>query len=373
MTPMTRPVIACSAYPFGYGPASKLIVLARALRDRGWNPVFLGTGIACELAARSDVFVRIVASDPAGPEVRRWLDTARVLLSVMDRDVAAGARDTGRPYCVVDSLLWMRDRVPEVFLSARRYWVQDFPGVRDRVAEIRPTPTIVGPIVAPMRRPKRRPKASLVVNLGGMQSPDREDGGALRYANFVVDGLLHSGLPTRFSGRTTVLGGQRIIEELTRRRGAAGIEFASLPHDEGIDRLGRAALVLTAPGLTTTLECFRLSVPTFFLPPQNYSQWWSLNVLREHGLAPGSFHWQDRLPDSPIVERMPEAIRSPLLREIVERLVVDESAQADYARLLATLETTDPRALVARQRAFFDRLGADGGATVARELTELFA
>jgi hypothetical protein len=369
---MTRPVIACSAYPLGYGPASKLIVLARALRDRGWEPVFLGTGIAAELAARSDVFARIVASEPEDPEVRHWLGAARVLLSVMDRDVAAAARESGHPYCVVDSLLWMRDRVPDVFLSANRYWAQDFPGVRERLTEINPTPTVVGPIVAPMRCAKYDSVGSLVVNLGGMQSPGRDDDGATRYANFVVDGLLRSRLATRFSGRTTVLGGQRIIDHLRSRCAAAGLEFASLPHDEGIARLGRAALVLTAPGLTTTLECFQLSVPTFFLPPQNYSQWWSLHVLREHGLAPGSFHWEDRLSGSPIVERMSEAARAPLLREIIGRLVADETAQADYARFLATLAATELTSLVSRQRAFFDQLGSDGVATVVGELTELF-
>src|SRR5437870_5477918 len=117
---MPRPVIACCAYPFGYGPASKLIVLARALRDRGWELVCLGTGIAYELAARSDVFAQVIEPEPAEPETRGWLDAATALLSVMDRDFATIACESGRPYFVVDSLLWMRDRVPDVLLSARR-------------------------------------------------------------------------------------------------------------------------------------------------------------------------------------------------------------------------------------------------------------
>jgi len=368
---LTRPVIACCAYPFGYGPASKLIVLARALRDRGWEPVFLGTGIARELAARSDVFAQVVAAEPNEPRARRWLGAATALLSVMDRDFAAIARESGRPYCVVDSLLWMRDRVPDVFLSARRYWVQDFPGVGARLAEVRPTPTVVGPIVPTMSRTEPGPAAGLVLNLGGTESPDGDVGGATRYADFVVDGLLRSGLLPRFAGRAAVLGGRRIVDHLARRYGRADLEFASLSHDEALDRLARATVVLTAPGLTATLECFQLAVPTFFLPPQNYSQWWSLHVLRQSGLAPGSFHWQDRLPESPIVERMPEATRGPLLRGIIDRLVADKDAQTAYVDCLSAVSATDRTALAARQRAFFDSLGADGVETVARELTEL--
>jgi hypothetical protein len=366
------PIVACSAYPLGYGPAAKLVVLARALRARGWEPVFLGSGIARELAARSDVFSEVIAAEGDGPEVRRRLGAANVLLSVMDRSIAAAARAAGRPYCVVDSLLWMRDHVPDVFLAAARYWVQDFPGVRARAAEVHPTPTVVGPIVPPTPRTDSGAGDELVVNLGGMESPDGPADHATRYADFVVDGVLRAALPARFGGRAVVVGGHRIVEHLRRRHGRTALAFHSLSHDESISRLARAAAVLTAPGLTTTLECFQLGVPTFFLPPENYSQWWSLHLLRAHELAPGSFHWQDRLPDRPIVERMAEATRGPRLRAVIDGIIQDESARVAYVDQLDAIPAADRAALAARQRAFFASLGPDGTETVARELTELF-
>ena len=223
-----------------------------------------------------------------------------------------------------------------------------------------------------MSRAKPGPNAGLVLNLGGMESPNGDAEDAMTYADFVVDGLLRSELLARFCGRGTVLGGRGIIDHLTRRHGRTGLQFASLSHDEGLGRLAGAAMVLTAPGLTATLECFQLAVPTFFLPPQYYSQWWSLHVLRRSGLAPASFHWQDRLAESPIIERMPEATRGPLLRGIIDRLVADETAQAAYVDCLGAAAATDRPALAARQRAFFDSLGPNGVETIARELTELY-
>jgi hypothetical protein len=364
-------VIACCAYPFGYGPTSKLIVLARALRDRGWNPVFLGTGVTRELAARSDVFGQIVTAKPYSAESRGLVGATTALLSVMDRDFAASARELGRPYFVVDSLLWMRDCVPDVFLSARRYWVQDFPGVRMRLAEIEPLPTVVGPIVPTMTRAKPGSNAKLVVNLGGMESPNGDASGAMRYADFVMDGLLRSELLARFVDCTTVLGGRGIVDYLTRRHRRCGLQFVSLSHDEALGRFAGAATVLTAPGLTATLECFQLAVPTFFLPPQHYSQWWSLEVLRRSGVAPASFHWQDRLAERPIVERMPEANRARLVRGIIDQLVADESTQAAHINCLDAVLATDHGALVSRQVAFFDSLGTNAVDTIARGLTEL--
>jgi hypothetical protein len=94
-------------------------------------------------------------------------------------------------------------------------------------------------------------------------------------------------------------------------------------------------------------------------------------VLRQSGLATASFHWQDWLAESPIVERMPEATRGPLLRGIIDRLLADEAAQAAYVDCLTAASMTDRAALAARRQTFFDSLGPDGVETVARELTEL--
>ena len=43
-------------------------------------------------------------------------------------------------------------------------------------------------------------------------------------------------------------------------------------HEEFLKLLAEARLVLTSPGLTTTLECEALGTPVRFLLPQNYSQ-----------------------------------------------------------------------------------------------------
>jgi hypothetical protein len=43
-------------------------------------------------------------------------------------------------------------------------------------------------------------------DLGGMESPNG-DASAMRYADFVLNGLLRSELLARFAGRATVLGG----------------------------------------------------------------------------------------------------------------------------------------------------------------------
>jgi hypothetical protein len=286
----------------------------------------------------------------------------------MDRDSLRLARALGKPSFVVDSLFWMRDRVPADFLASRRYWVQDFIGVRERVAASTPGAVVVGPIVESAPPTPAPARSGVVVNLGGIDSPYRSGDDDFGWADFVIEGLLASDVLRAFDGPALVMGGRRCVEHLRRRHAGAGLDFASLSHADALARLRRAALVLTAPGLTTTLECFQLAVPTFFLPPQNYSQWWILKKLRERELAPAAFHWEDGLREHPLVERMPEATRVPLLRALLARAFDDRAAARAFCAALAGVPAVDRPTLAARQRDFFATLGANAVAAIAGEM-----
>src|SRR5271165_587405 len=101
---MTRNTIVCCAISFGYGPASILILIATALRKRGLRTVFLGTGIAQELATRSHgAFDELVYAGPQDGLAREVVASSEGLLSSMDRDYVGQARALERPVFVVDA------------------------------------------------------------------------------------------------------------------------------------------------------------------------------------------------------------------------------------------------------------------------------
>jgi hypothetical protein len=117
----TRRLIFC-AFPFGYGPAAKLLSIARAARAHGVAPWFLGSGIALELVRRSrEDFEEIVEASSADGAVRSLVAASTGIVSIMDREAARLAHEGSRPLYVADSLLWMRDHVPGVFFGARPY------------------------------------------------------------------------------------------------------------------------------------------------------------------------------------------------------------------------------------------------------------
>jgi hypothetical protein len=367
---MMSKTVLCCAFPFGYGPAAKLLHIAAGLRAQGLRLVFLGNGIAQELAARSNLFEDIVHAAPDDPRSRAIIRDAAAVLSVMDRDFSALAMDLGRPVFVADSLLWMRDQIPAVFLQARRYWVQNFAEDRQRLPEAGPNSLLVGPIVGTEPPVARERGSRIIINLGGGETPDGLTESHRVYCDLVLR-LLTRALPAKHRRRAVLLAGARCIRYLQDRSPDSGLEMASANHDDALALMRSAGWVITSPGLTTCMECFQSGVPTFFLPPQNYSQWWILKKLRQVGLALGSFHWEDLLPDYPITERMPEARRGPLVRDAIQNLAVDPRAEHRLEMVLVAALESDSCALSTRQRAFFDSLGPVGTGQIAKELTNL--
>ncbi len=250
---MPRPFLLC-AFPFGYGPAAKLLVIEERLRAAGGRSVFVGAGIAHELVQRSaGLFEDVVAARASDPLARSLVSNAAGVVSVMDRGFAARAIELDTPLYVVDSLLFIRDGIPAAFAGAKHYWVQNFPGVATHRVDSAASPTLVGPIVRDgvQRKPVVVPR--LIINLGGYAAPaDNIDD---HYAEFVLRGILNSPFVDFFGGKILVMGGAACVDRLRARFENGDLEFTSLSHEAALEELSRAAAVLTSPGLTTTTEC----------------------------------------------------------------------------------------------------------------------
>jgi hypothetical protein len=351
--------------PFGYGPAAKLVSLARRLRG-SLRLVFVGEGSALELVSRSARdFEAVIGANPLAPESLRWLREADAVLSVMDRDAGAAAERAGRPLFVVDSLLWMRAEIPEALRGARAYFAQALPA--PEATPCGPPPTWVGPLVAPLAQAAPR-GGELVVNLGGSAAPDDRRALFAAYARLALRAVVDAGLLERF-GRARVIGGEPAIAALSGVADDPRIECRSLSPDDARSCTAGAAALLTAPGLTATLEAFCDRTPTWFLPPQNYSQWCTLRRLRALGLADGALHWEDDPAAPRLPERLPAAAHASAAGPI-RRACEDPQS---IARVAASLEGVgrEREERAARQVEFFRSLGPCGLDQIATTLRGL--
>jgi oxygen-independent coproporphyrinogen III oxidase len=365
---VTSPTLICCAHPFGYGPAAKLLVIARMLRAAGVRTVFIGHGISHELAAGCDSFQEVIHARPGDPHASKRIALSDGLFSVMERDFASIALELSKPLYVADSLHWMRHSVPEPFGQAERYWVQNF-----GLAHAKPqTGVVVGPIVQPLHSAPERSRHRLVINLGGCEPPFGPISEDWSYCDFVMHGLLQSDLLTSFKGDAIMLVGNRARAHLKTKFPDSRIQVRSVSHDSALALLGTASRVLTSPGLTASLECFQYAVPTYFLPPQNYSQWQILNHFRAADLADGAFGWSQAMDEPPPFEKAAETERTPMVRQIVAELSGAQSARAMFVDSLQRWAATDQKELALRQHEFFKSLGPNGAERIAGDLIGAF-
>lgn len=362
---MPAGALVCCAYPLGYGPAAKLVIVAERLRELGERPVFLGSGIAHELASRSDAFGDVVHVEPGAAHARAMIASSRAVFSMMDRDHTEIAAELDKPFFVADSLAWMREPIPPLFQRSRRYWTQRFP-----ITPASPALGIdVGPIVRPITRSPNPAGPQLVINLGGCELTTGWNEREAAYFDLVVQAILDSELATRYRGRSILLAGARCVQYL-KQQVHERLPCVSVAHDEALGYLAGAQVVLTAPGLTTSLECFQLGVPTLFLPPQNWSQWCILKVFRDNGLAPIAVHWGDfASTGSPAAAPLEQ--RSASVRQVVRELSASRDVRSALCRSLRPGALDTLESLAERQHKWFDQLGSNGVEQIAKELIEL--
>lgn len=370
--------VAFCCTSFGFGPVSKTVAVAEAIRllRPAYRLIFIGSNLAEDYARSSAVFDEIISADvEAAPEDGvRYARDCDALVNTLNFEVISLWSRQMPPHFFLDSLAWMWPSVPEAVSRARAYFVQDYLlGASTSGAPLPANTVLVPPILSPaIRAPRAEWEGQdgyLLVNLAGCRNPILPPDYYARYVAQMLAGLADAlrridreGL--RPINRVVVCGNGDLLDA-ARAVDWTGLSFPVerrfLPPREFLLELRRCELLLTSPGLTATLEALALGVPFRLLLPQNYSQFRIVSHYRSLGL--GSILWpgtltSERLSDPLLPEE--EGVRevSRLLEEQLDR-GVDEISQY-FQQLIVPPGTKQETALLGQRL-----LSRDGGLRVA--------
>ena len=284
------------AEAFGFGPASKLLLLAGKLRaSANLRATYLGDGCAYELCS-SGPFDTVLYGDPTDLRreslLNRQLASADVLVSSMEFKPLAAARNLGLTTIVFDSLFWMWPELSCDPKNVNLYFCQNFLGVKDRVAELgRPANLHVVPPLTLAEQFAWQGGGTVILNFGGMDNPYADKAGVLGYAVCMLKALLEEcrrqGVGLEVCGRSWV------NRELSRIFADGFACLGTLAPEAFQARLRQARCLITSPGLETLYEAFTLGVPTFMLPAQNNSQAFQAQKLKREIPRLAGVEWQD--------------------------------------------------------------------------------
>lgn len=362
--------LLCEANPMAYGSSSALLSILDHLDA---DVTALVRDVTGEMLGRDPAIGRAVTVDVKDPAaVASALEglTADAVLVVSNLANVAAYHARGIPVFFVDILYWYsaQKRHP-VWDLAERTYAQAFPGVAERLREERHArpPTVVGPLIRPVPSVAREHVGTLV-NLGGVRSRfiDANDASPFLALICSVLGAVQPQLP---QGPLTVAAGEDAARH-ARSWGLPAVDARSLAQREYLERLGEAALVLTAPGLNAVFEALEAERPMVFLPPQNATQVLQLARYEDAGLVPRGLNLTELVPALDRVERV--ADEGAYTRAVLEALgTVTRSPSLVrwvVAHVTRQIEGVHDPARVGARAAFRASLGPLGGPTIARDI-----
>ena len=286
------------AVAFCYGPATVLHHVLRHWRSTFQHVTLVGTGTTIEHMSRTnlvDEYIIVDTEDLIAIE-RNVRGVWDVLVCVQNPAGFPALQKLATHTVYWDFLLWMRVGDPGAEFAADRYVVENYPGSTDALNKW--GQWIANPILCPVlakwsHNPRKDRTGPVIVNLGGQRSKLTRPGDNTQYPEHVMNAL---GLAVdSLSSSTTILicADAQTIKDLSHRVRDRDWTFVSLGHQEFLNAVANAPLLITHPGLYSPFEAIGLGTPTVFLPSSNYTQVLQLATFRECGLAPWAIDWID--------------------------------------------------------------------------------
>jgi hypothetical protein len=362
--------IICDASPFCFGPISKLITIANYLSEHH-DITFLASGTSYELAKKANFNV-IECNTLYERELRqheKLIRESSLYVNVMNRRSSAFVHGK-TPQAFVDSLFHMWDSIPDHVLKSDFYFIQNFTGMESQHKKFDiKNKIVVGPIIDDRFVDRSGEKKNqLLVDFGGMESRYTVVGEHTNYP-FIVSDLIIESLENYDVESIVFAGSARPMKLLKKRHvDKYNVDFRSFSHEYFLKELSKTKYFLKSPGLTSTFESFFYGVPTYFLPPQNYSQSLNLLRLRNNNVASKSIDWVDFYKDSVIDDNQEETVGVASVLDSISRFEKDTVSQERFKTILKGFFETDDHGLIEKQYDFFDGCGNNGAREIVRHI-----
>jgi len=360
--------LLCDSNPMAYGSTSAMLAV---LDHTGAHHTAMAGSITQELLAQDPAVHELVPVDNKDvAQVAAVLDrhTFDAVLVVANRNNLELYQSRGLPVFFLDILFWYGDeKRHSVWSTAVEAFVQDFPGVRERLdaMQFERPPTVVGAVI---RRPT--PSASsgrALVNLGGVRSrfiDEEKSRTILSLVRATLEGIDHA-LP---HGEIDIACGSDAANWLSARL-PARYRPRTLHASEMADAMAGASLVLTTPGLNAVLEGLVAGRPMAFLPPQNASQVFQLARYESAGIVPEGLNLPELLGRA-----LPEQLgdEQSYSNRVLEALAEIEQSPARRASVIEHVlgqlcDHRSPHLRAARER-FAAQYCGDGASAIARSI-----
>lgn len=272
------------AEPFGFGPISSSIAIARQLGKLSLSTkcLFIGCGTSYQLAERSGVFDTIYYTEELSPDFLLsfnsgvTIENCLVVANTYPKGVTVAKQANFR--CVfIDTLFWMWSALPIALADVEKYYIEDFCCTEIDVGRFGYSPKfkVVPPLIDLGVEPIEHEDSFLLVSLGGI------DSNLYDFPVFYEKLIEYISKDPKLKHIDVLIcgGGKRFQANDFRSYEHERLRIACLSPYEYISHLKSAEWVIASAGLHSFYENYFLHKNVMFLPPQSYSQYLQLKYI----------------------------------------------------------------------------------------------
>lgn len=334
--------IIIDADPFCFGPISTSLNIVRELKKEkaDYQIVLLGINTTVQLAENTGLFDKIVTCDTTKEEElirnKEIIEGAQLYISNTNA-VSINFLNKHFPAVkkvFVDTLFWMWDKLYADFSSLEKYYIQNFYGVEEQLQKFKGNISsyeVVNPIVNTEVEKSPNKEDIILVNLGGIENVYT---GKTEFYHFFIEKLINVLKEHKLNDtyKVYICGGGKTINELSDQYYDEENNFyvGVLGQKEYLDKLSKCKYFLSMPGLTSFYESTFYRVNTYFLLPQNYSQYLQLCMYHKHDKNIKGMVWDDFKGCDEIKPFINEIDGIAIIKKYIKQFINDEPNQNKF-------------------------------------------
>jgi len=266
------------AQDFGFGPISMLNRAVQNLPDDIEVDFWIPQHLQHVLDSKPGAIINTLPSESEIMKVN--LDVYDAAIIACDYMMADAIIERVHKVVIYDMLFWFWPELHEVLNKNILVLAQNFIGVEERAKDYKSV-KVVGPLLPDdfFRPVIRSNRSGVLVNFGGFQSPHHCQKEACIYLSNlypILNYIIHSGY------EICIAGGNLILDQLSEHYPSVASYTQKLKHSDIRKKMINARMYLTIPGLGSIYESFFTGVPTYFLPPTNFTQTLQLESIASH-------------------------------------------------------------------------------------------
>lgn len=276
--------VLMNAEAFGFGPSATIASLFPHLKNLSCITELSFCGESHSLDLQKKLSYNHIFNTSSKEEFKELVKNYDVFITALDFEKATWAREEKVHTIIYDSLFWYWKKLPQVIDDCQYYLIQDFFGVKDRVAQNKLNNyDLIPPAISNKKSSHVNSTEFVLINFGGLENPLWD----LTVTRQYMKNILNSLVPYLEKQ------GKKYKIACSEKHALYFIDYNAkhYSYEKMQELIQTSSFIYATSGLGNIYECAQYQKKCCFLPPANDSQGRQAIMLNQLGFIDSFIDW----------------------------------------------------------------------------------